>query len=40
MYLTNLYLKNVNEYVSNKSVSHNSIPDESKANPKSSIRTQ
>ena len=35
-----LYLKNVNEYVSNKSISHNSIPDESKANPKSSIRTQ
>ena len=23
-----LYLKNVNEYVSNKSVSHNSIPDD------------
>ena len=35
-----LYLKNLNGYVSNKSIFHKSIPDESKANPKSSIRTQ
>ena len=35
-----LYLKNLNEYVSNKSIFHKSIPDESKANLKSSIRTQ
>ena len=35
-----LYLKNLNEYVSNKFIFHKSIPDESKANPESSIRTQ
>ena len=35
-----LYLKNLNGYVSNKSIFHKSIPDEFKANPKSSIRTQ
>ena len=35
-----LYLKNPSGYVSNKSIFHKSIPDKSKANPKSSIRTQ
>ena len=35
-----LYLKNVNGYISNKSIFHKSIPDESKGNPKSSMRTQ
>ena len=35
-----LYLKNLNGYVSNKSIFHKSISDESKANPKSLIRTQ
>ena len=35
-----LYLKNLNRYVSNKSIFHNSISDESKANPKSLIRSQ
>ena len=35
-----LYLKSLNGYVSNKSTFHKSIPDEFKANPKSSIRTQ
>ena len=35
-----LYLKNLNEYISNKSIFHKSIPDESKANLKSSVRTQ
>ena len=35
-----LYLKNLNGYVSNKSIFHKSITDKSKANPKSSIRTE
>ena len=35
-----LYLKNPYEYVSNKSIFHKFIPDESKANLKLSIRTQ
>ena len=35
-----LYLKNLNGYVSNKSIFHKSISDESKANPKSLIGTQ
>ena len=35
-----LYLKNLNGYVSNKSIFHKSVPAESKANPKSLIRTQ
>ena len=35
-----LYLANLNEYVSNGSIFHKSISDESKANTKSSFRTQ
>ena len=35
-----LYLKNLNGYASNKSTFHKWIPDESKVNLKSSIRTQ
>ena len=34
-----LYLKNLSGYTSSKSIFHKSIPDESKANPKLSIRT-
>ena len=34
-----LYLTNLNRYASNKSIFHKSISDESKANPKSLIRT-
>ena len=35
-----LYLKNLHRYVSNNSIFSKSVSDESKANPKSSIRTQ
>ena len=34
-----LYLTNLNGYASSKSIFHKSISDESKANPKSLIRT-
>ena len=34
-----LYLTNLNGYASNKSIFHKSLSDESKANPKSLIRT-